>query len=296
MPIGLNAPDWKKEKHDWPHQATSRFVSVGRHRWHIQRFGKGPLAVFLHGTAASTHSYAALSELLCDRFEVLLIDLPGHGFTSSPVFWQASPEAVAEDIAALLRAEGLAPQVIVGHSAGAVAGIELAHRLAVAPELFVGINGAYKPFEGLARFIAPALAKATYVNPLPAYAFAAAARNTERVKSLIDQTGSSVPERNISLYQRLLRYPAHISGALHLMADWHHEGIRPRFRSLPGRALLVAGADDRAVPAEESQKMARVNPRAVYEEIGGAGHLVHEEKPEAVAGLIADAYFSKGDG
>lgn len=51
--------------------------------------------------------------------------------------------------------------------------------------------------------------------------------------------------------------------------------------------LLLWGAQDRLIPVAQAQTWARLIPRARVEVIEGAGHLVLDEKPEAVAKVAA---------
>jgi pimeloyl-ACP methyl ester carboxylesterase len=37
-----------------------------------------------HGTGSSSHTWSDTVEFLLDEFEVLLVDLPGHGFSKLP--------------------------------------------------------------------------------------------------------------------------------------------------------------------------------------------------------------------
>jgi magnesium chelatase accessory protein len=218
-----------------------------------------------------------------------MIDLPGHGFTTSPVFWRAGPENIAHDVRLLLRQERLDPKAIIGHSAGAVAGLFLAAEESENQPLFMALNGAFRPFTGLGALIAPAVAKLAYLNPAPAFALSLAARDRDRVRTLISQTGSMLDENQITFYQRLLRYPGHVSGALHLMADWHHEGIERRLAALRRPPLLIVGTNDQAVSPRESLDLCARIEGVNCAEVEGAGHLVHEENPSRTAALIMKA-------
>jgi len=52
------------------------------------------------------------------------------------------------------------------------------------------------------------------------------------------------------------------------------------FAAIPCPVLVLAGAEDRAIPTSQQRKIPSVIPHAVYEEIAGAGHVVYLEKPE----------------
>ena len=68
--------DWQRHAATWPNAAHSRFVETQAHRWHIQRAGKGPGALLLHGAGASTHSWRGMFPLLAEGAEadIALID------------------------------------------------------------------------------------------------------------------------------------------------------------------------------------------------------------------------------
>ena len=101
--------DWNKEKFDWPHHNLSNFVISDPHTWHIQdtekiyrNKNKSPVLLFIHGAGASTHSWRLILDHLKKRFRVILIDLPGHGFTKLGKKNRSSLEFITEDLELLL--------------------------------------------------------------------------------------------------------------------------------------------------------------------------------------------------
>lgn len=281
-------PDWREEGPTWPHSEHSRFVDAAGHRWHVQMWGEGPDLLFLHGTGASAHSFAALADALSGEARIVLADLPGHGFTRSPPLRPVSPPNVAADLLALFDKIRVQPMMIVGHSAGAVLALELRERLG-RPVPLVAINGAFRPFGGVASNIAPMMAKMLYYNPLTAPCLSASARSEGRVRRLISQTGSEISEEGKALYGRLLKYPSHVSGTLGMMAGWSFDGVDRQVRFGEGPIRLLAGTGDRAVPPEDSRHVAQIAPDAEYIAVQDAGHLLHEEQPERVADEIRRA-------
>ena len=92
----------------------------------MQRAGKGEHVLLLHGTGASTHSWAVLFPLLAARFDTLAVDLPGHGFTQSFRRLDSALPGMVHALKVLLAAENFRPALIVGHSAGAAIAVRLA--------------------------------------------------------------------------------------------------------------------------------------------------------------------------
>jgi len=286
MPVGLSSPDWSVEGSTWPHHVHSRFLRASGHRWHLQRWGQGPRVLLVHGTGASTHSFAELAGILADHAELLLLDLPGHGFTQTPALKTISLQTVSEDIASLLRAEKFAPDVIIGHSAGAAVAHQLVLSEGFTPGLVISINGAFRSFPGIAKLIAPTLAKALYFNPLASMAIARSMASEDSVERLVAQIGSHLPHQNVQLYTRLLRYPGHISGALAMMSGWALEGMEAALVRSPVPSVFVVGENDRAVAPQVSADLADGMVGGSIVRIPNAGHLVHEEEPALVAETI----------
>lgn len=217
-------------------------------------------------------------------------DLPGHGFTDGA----DAPEGrtlpgMAAGIGALLRALEAAPALAVGHSAGAAIVARMTLDATIAPRALVSLNGAFIPFRGVAsQFFSP-IAKLLALNPLVPMAFAWRASDPGVVTRLLGNTGSRVPARDAAFYARLAANPAHVAGALAMMAAWD---LRPLERDLPKLRvplLLVAAANDGTVPPGQAFELKARVPAAEVLRLRGVGHLAHEEKPELIAGIVLDA-------
>lgn len=284
----MDAPSWKALGPNWPNRETSRFMDVGDMRWHVQEAGIGPVLLLVHGTAAATHSWRDLLPLLAQRFRVLAIDLPGHGFTSRPPFQRPTLPRVAELLETLLARLDVAPDFICGHSAGAAIALRMVLDNRVAPKGIVSLNGALKPFPGMAGQIFPSMAKMLFVNPFAPRLFALGGRDLARVKRLIEGTGSRIDARGLDLYRDLMSTPGHIDGALAMMANWDLERFQDDIGAIDVPLLLLAGSNDKAVPPRDARALAASLRNATHLEISGLGHLMHEEQPEQFAKFISE--------
>lgn len=285
----LRAPDWQTEGRDWPHREYSRFVEAGGLRWHVQRAGAGPVCLLIHGTGASTHSFAALLPLLTPHFEVVAIDLPGHGFTSRPPQDTGfSLLGMATAIGELLRELKLAPTLAIGHSAGAAILCRMALDGQIAPQLLVSINGALLPLTGFKHpAFTPLVRVFVQSEWLPKW-FARRLESPVEVQRLLAATGSRIEPQALELYGRLSRSPAHASAALSMMGLWD---LRPLEMDLPRLRCalqLIVGAADRMILPGEATKVCRLVPEARLVQLAGLGHLAHEEDPQQVARVILE--------
>ena len=84
----------------------------------FERTGSGPPLVLVHGITESHHSWDPLIPALAERFDVVAVDLRGHGESAKvPPF---DVGTLAEDVAALTAHLGLARPHLIGHSLGGV--------------------------------------------------------------------------------------------------------------------------------------------------------------------------------
>ena len=277
--------DWARDLADWPLSDISRRIAHRPHRWHVQETGHGPTLLLLHGAGASTHSWRDLIPDLARDHHVVALDLPGQGFTAMGARGRLGLVPMAADIAALIAAEGWQPRIIVGHSAGAALALRLALDLPESPRV-VGINAALSPFEGLAGWLFPVLAKVLALNPLTALAFTARGNRHARARRLIESTGSRLPDRGIGYYARLIGDRSHVEGTLQMMAQWDVTALLDALPALRAPCLLIIGEADRAVPTEVSDRAAARLPDARRARLPDLGHLAHEEAPAEIAGMI----------
>lgn len=278
---------------DWPYRDRSRHIRCRPHVWHVQDIGAGPVILMIHGAGGATHSWRALVPLM-QGFRLILPDLPGQGFSRAGAKMRLGLEPMAEDLAALLAAEGLAPAAIVGHSAGAAVALALADRLPTPPRAVIGINAALGAFEGVQGWLFPALARLLALNPLVPRLFARLSGTDGRVRALIGSTGSTLDPAGIGFYRALVQDPDHVDGTLSMMAQWRLEALMARLPDIAVPTLLIAAEGDRTVPADVSARAAARLGDGQLLRIPGYGHLIHEEAPEAVAGPIQRFLSDRG--
>lgn len=63
----------------------SRFMDIGRARFHYIREGRGPTLVFLHGNPTWSFLYRKIVHALREDYECIALDLPGFGLSRPPV-------------------------------------------------------------------------------------------------------------------------------------------------------------------------------------------------------------------
>jgi magnesium chelatase accessory protein len=290
--------DWATDGAGWPHRQHSRFVDAGGLRWHVQQPAPStsdrPRLLLVHGTGASTHSWAGLVDALGDEVDWLAIDLPGHAFTSMPPASLLGLPGTAAAVAELLQALGWQPTLAVGHSAGAAILVRMALDGRLPAPAIAAINGAFVPYGGRAAPMLSPLARLMYAAKWVPAMIARRAADPAVVRRLLAGTGSALSADGLSLYGRLMRCPGHNEAALGMMAHWD---LRPLQRELPGLATalhLLVAEGDRAVPPRQGRQIAGLRPHTTLTVMQGLGHLVHEEAPGAVADWLRSLVLPDG--
>jgi magnesium chelatase accessory protein len=285
MGFGKGHLDWARDGADWPNRETSRFVRAAGLKWHVQRAGRGPTVLLLHGTGGATHSWRKVLPLLAEDFDVIAPDLPGHAFTAAPRQSALSLPNMAAGLGALMTAMEAEPAILVGHSAGAAIAARMVLDGHAAPCAVVSFNGAFLPFRGLAGQLFPSMAKLLALNPFAPRAFAWSADRVavERIAAAI---GSPLEPEGSGWYRRLLASPAHVSGMLGMMAFWDLKPLMRDLARLDAHLELAFGETDRAVPPGDAVEVAARAPRAHLSEMPGLGHLAHEERPDLAAVIV----------
>ena len=279
-------PRWDREGRDWPNREASCFPVEAGLRWHLQVMGMGPRLLLVHGTGAATHSWRGLAPLLAEHFEVLAPDLPGHGFTAAPPAADLSLPGMARALGGLLRRLGKAPELVVGHSAGAAILARMCLDRLITPRALISLNGALLPLRGMpGHFFAPAARLAAATPLLPRF-FAWRAAAPGAVERLVHSTGSTLDTAGIELYRRLVTNSGHVGAALTMMAKWDLAALQRDLSHLRSPLYLVVGDRDWTVPPSDAERVRQLLPQAQIITLAKLGHLAHEERPAELATLI----------
>jgi magnesium chelatase accessory protein len=236
--------------------------------------------LLLHGTGASAHSFADVIPPLLNSFTVVVPDLPGHGFTEGASVSSLTLPAIARALDGLLDAIGQPVVALVaGHSAGAPLAIRWTLQRVQHPFAIVGFNPALiAPPAAYVDLIAPLvvpLATSSFIAGIVAQLGSA----TKMVDRLLKSTGSDIPAAQAACYATLFRQPAHVRGAMGLMAAADLARLLRDAQSLDPLLSLVLGDKDQWVPATRLRRViAEHFPLAAVETWPG-GHLLHEADP-----------------
>ena len=237
-----------------------------------------PTLVFVHG-AANDHSVWALQSRYFAHhgFNVLALDLPGHGRSAGPAL--TSVDALAQWLVAVVDAAGAARVALVGHSLGALTVLEAASRM---PERVtrLALLGPAVPMPVSDELLAAAQADDHVAYELiNGWSFSAAKQMGGNRLPGVWMTGNAM---------RLMeRTPP---GMLHadLAACHAYAGgleAAPRVRC---PALLLVGTRDLMAPPRAAKDLAAALPDARTQTLPGCGHAMMAEAPDAVLDALVE--------
>ncbi|MBV1851945.1 alpha/beta fold hydrolase [Catellatospora tritici] len=300
---GLNAPvDEACVLTDGPW--THRFVSANGSRFHVAELGSGPLVVLLHGFPEFWWAWHEQLPLLADAgFRAVAVDLRGYGATDKPPRGYDG-FTLAADVVGLIRALGERSATVVGAGAGGLIAWSAA---ALHPKLVnrLVVLGAAHPLRLRTALVADAAqrraGRALLRFQLPRYEHVLTRDGAELAGDLMRSwTGPSF--RQTPAYEE---YEARCREALRIpqAAFCAMEAYRWAFRStlrLHGYRFIRAVRQPIITPTLQLQgaldpitltATAQGSGRYVLADyewhlIEDAGHFLHVERPDLVAGEI----------
>jgi pimeloyl-ACP methyl ester carboxylesterase len=227
--------------------------------------------MFLHG-AANDHSVWALQSryFAYHGFNVLAVDLPGHGKSAGPPL--PTIEGMADWVTRVLDAAGIARSALVGHSMGSLIALEAAARHPQRVEKLALIGTAF-PMKVSEALLAAAQARSPdAVAMINVWSHSAAGQTGgNRVPGLWTMgTSQRLLERTLEpLYNDFNACNAYTAGL-------------ESAAKVGCPALLICGARDLMTPARAAKAIGEKLSDSKSVVIPGTGHDLMQEQPDAV--------------
>jgi 2-succinyl-6-hydroxy-2,4-cyclohexadiene-1-carboxylate synthase len=238
----------------------------------LQRDGSGPVLVWLHGftqTKASGHDFRSI---LTGTYEVLTVDLPGHGENASIA---ASLNETADLLAEVLPAE---PFILGGYSMGGRTALHFAlrHRERLSRLVLLSATlGIRDEDERVARRIRDD-ALANHLEEIGAMSFLD--------EWLAQPMFASLPHDPLERAAR--SHDARgMANSLRKAGTGSQDWLSDAARSLQvPTSILVGEKDEKFI--REGRLLLETLAESELTTIAGAGHAAHLEQPHAVAALL----------
>jgi len=235
----------------------------------------GPPIILIHGLGGMMHEFFSVCELLKDRWQVILVDLRGHGKSShTPNGYNF--DSYHSDIIKLMRDIVGGPSVVWGHSLGAIVTMNIA---AEAPELvsaailedppmMIAGDPSHSPFLAMFQTMQDLmLSKAS----------------DDEVRATLRQLTPNWQDRYLTRYLIRIRLndPEIYTGPL---SGRHRESwdAERTLRGVMAPTLLMQAdpAVGAAVLDEHATRAMKLLPNARHLKYEGANHMIHAALPE----------------
>jgi pimeloyl-ACP methyl ester carboxylesterase len=262
---------------------------------------RGDVVVFAHGILGSRNNWRSFAQRVvtaCPTWSALLVDLRNHGQSRG----QAPPHTVAaaaDDIVALTRHLGVRPRVVVGHSWGGKAMLELALRpasatggvdVAVIVDAPPGVRVFGSQREEIERVIA-----AVRAVPLPVPSRRALVEHL-RAAGLAEplaQWMTTNLEPDPQAAEGGLRWKFQLDAIPAMLVDfgaldlWPALAVHAATGEPPDVVLVRGGRSDRWSAEEKARVEAAVADGVVVDHVlAEAGHWVHTDDPEGLLQIV----------
>ncbi len=245
--------------------------------------GQGAPLLLLHGFSGSSQSWAEHVPALAQHYQVITLDLLGHGKTDSPADpTRYSMEKVAADVTAVLRQLPIvnhqSPIVrLLGYSMGGRLALYLA---AYYPQLFRALilESASPGLETEAEKTARRASDHALAGRIERDGMASFVSEWEALPLWASQQQLAPEKRAALRTERLGNNPIGLANSLRGMGTGAQPSLWPHLPQLTLPVLLLAGElDEKFVGI--SRKMHRLLLNSQLEIAVGAGHAVHLERP-----------------
>ncbi|MFF0264718.1 alpha/beta fold hydrolase [Kribbella sp. NPDC004536] len=266
-----------------------RYVETVLGRIRLRVVGSGPAMLFWPSLLMDGTLWSAQAAHFKDRFQVVLVDPPGHGgsdLLTQPFTFEQCAEVILQ-IADSLQAGTVH---VIGNSWGGMIGGTFA---ALHPDrigIAVLMNATASPAGRRQRFEYGLLTRSAQLlggirGPLKgpvrdAFLGPTAKRERPEVVATVNELAAKV----------------NIRSGMHAVTSVVPN--RPDQRALFGKirtpVLVVAGAEDKTFPVAETEEMADAIPGARFVVLEQSAHLAALESPEQVNALIDDFLVDQG--
>lgn len=285
-----------------------RYINVEGKPIHYVTAGAGPAVVLLHGLMEGAWVWREMTEVWAAENRVLAIDLPGHG-QSGVLSDVHSVPLCAQVVEAVMRTEGVAEAVLVGHSMGGYVALAVADLF---PEKVKGVvlfhsQAAQDGEEGLkqrqraiALLEAGGEAKKDFVTRFMPTLFAPQNRErmADRIAALTEAGRAMSLEAILAIQKGLAERKSYLHILTSAPSDGEQCSVKPPLGHVGGETEALSPSPTTAFcfiigRHDEKQNVAKVMGQAMLCERAEilwlpCGHMGFWEEPEACAAFVRD--------
>jgi len=265
--------------------ATGRLLTVDSVKLHVLDEGppNGPPLLLLHGFASSSFTWRMLRPALIQAgYRILTLDTQGNGASERVRERRYATQVMARQALGVLTALDIRQADVIGHSFGGRLALQMAllapervsRIVALCPEAFADAR------PGVAKLVGA---------PLIGYPLAYFSTAPDLVKTGLAYVSAAkdwLTPATVEGYARPVTVRGNLDAQIAASLspkDESERSVPAHYRHITQPVLLLWGSRDPVFPAAHGDRLQREMPNAMLRILDGAGHVLHEEQPEAVA-------------
>lgn len=275
--------------------APGRFIEVANGRLHVLELGPrdapGPPIVLIHGASSNMGSMRVpVGDMLAKTHRVILIDRPGHGWSTRDDLSKSTPAMQAKMIDEALGKLGVEHAVLIVHSLAGALGSLMALDYPQRISALMMLAGVAYPWPGgVGEY--NRVVTTPVIGPLLAYTI------TLPLGMLLVEPGTRsvfAPQTLPPDYIKASAIPLVLRPHAFLANAWDLITLKaavieqsPRYRDIKMPVTIITGDTDTTVsPTIHSRRMAETVPGAKLIVLPGVGHMVQNAVPDLVISEI----------
>ncbi len=241
--------------------------------------GSGSPLILLHGFTGSSDNWLALLEPFAAHFQVVLIDLPGHGRSASPPHSDRyTMQSVSCDLLAIFQALHLPSVNLLGYSMGG----RLALYMAVQHPSYIQsliLESASPGLESSAQRQLRIESDNQLALEIEESGIAIFVQRWQQLPLFATQQVLPAEQKERLYQQRLNNSATGLANSLRGMGAGQQPSLWSALEAVQLPVLILAGELDKKYECIARQ-MTAVIPHSVLKIIDEAGHNIHLEKPQ----------------
>lgn len=245
--------------------------------------GQGKSVLLIHGFAEDNSIWQHTRNILTDRFSWITPDLPGTGLSASIADFDHSIKNHATAMKTMLDQMDVSQFIVMGHSMGGYIALDLAQRFSAQctglgllhSTCFADDDAKKANREKTIKFLESYSAEAYLSTAVPGL-FHHPVINADAIQGIIN-TGSKIPTHTLVAYQKMMK--ARNDRSYTLKSSTHP-------------VLIIAGAQDKAVTAEQSLKQSYLASITDFHLLPDCAHMGMIESMEKFHQILKSHLFN----
>ncbi|AJD91867.1 esterase [Jeotgalibacillus malaysiensis] len=261
-------------------------MNVNGESYHVEVEGSGTPVVLLHGFTGSTKSWSRMMRAFKHEFQLIAIDLPGHGQTKVSQSEKYEMEQACNAIKSILDQLNINKTAVIGYSMGGRTALAFAHLYPERVSCLI-LESASPGLKTAAERAARQKSDKELAAFIESEGVERFTDRWEQVPLFDSQKLLSAEKRQEIRAGRLKNSETGLALSLRYMGTGSQKSYWDRLKTMTMPVLLLTGEWDRKF-INIADEMIKLLPNAVHHNILSTGHAIQVEQPEKFDTMVRE--------